>query len=85
MAKNNIRYGDWIESKPLPGAVERDWTGMDFTVTMFYQNDRMTKREKHAVIENKHTDNKIKPKGRKASVGRDGHIMIALPILKEVA
>ena len=85
MAKNDIRYGDWIESKPLPGAVERDWTGMDFTVTMFHQNKHMTKYKKVRVIENKHADNKKKVKGQKVRVGRDGHIMIALPILKEMA
>lgn len=69
-----------LTSTPGPKAVTRDWTGADFELTAWNQNDRMEKRAMIGSMEIRDAEKHIKVKGKKGNIGRNGICMIAIPL-----
>jgi hypothetical protein len=71
-------------SKPAPGAILNDWTGMDFTVTMLHWEHTCYKA--HRSFDVLDATRHIKPKGKAAKIGKHGHLTMTMPLLngKEV-
>ena len=75
--QNIIKYVDFdLLSEPVDGAIERDWTGRDFEIFMSMYDEENSYIS--CVVLDVEKD--IKPKGKKAKLGRRGNILFALPI-----
>lgn len=69
-----------MTSDPAPGAVTRDWTGADFELTFWNQNDKMEKRALIGSVEIRDVEKHIRVKGTKGKIGRNGTCILAIPL-----
>lgn len=74
----------WLDltSKPAPGAIERDWTGVDFTVSMSLWDGKKEDHILYRTFQVTDAEKNTKPKGKKAKLGKDGLILFVIPICR---
>ena len=62
-----------FKSKPMPGAILNDWTGMDFTVTMgLWEGEEDGAYKTFSSFQIRDADKNIKPKGKIGKIGKYG-------------
>ena len=66
--------------KPLQGAIIRDWTQKDFTLTLALYDEKTGKYLTYHTTSITHATRKYKEQGKKAKLGKNGHIMFCIPI-----
>ena len=73
--KNKYMMPDSLfASKPRPGAIVRDWTEKDFTLTV-----EVLQQPIHFSTVILHSERNIKTKGKAAKLGKGGYLRMVLP------